>query len=99
MRDKAVIAGISHRRIEKPVDDEDACFFIQFIFDRLAANRNFNEDIDLMRRIETDGNCVKKHILLQGFYLMVSRSPRFLSKGGGGDRQAHKGSPCRESPE
>ena len=53
--------------MKKPVDDEDTCFFIQFIFDRLAANRNFDKNINIMGWVEASGNRVKKHdLLLQG---------------------------------
>lgn len=38
--------------MKKPVDDEDTRFFIQFIFDRLAANRNFDKNINIMGWVE-----------------------------------------------
>jgi hypothetical protein len=50
--------------MKKPVDDEDTFFFIQFIFDRLAANRNFDKNINIMGWVEASWNRVKKHDLL-----------------------------------
>jgi hypothetical protein len=52
--------------MKKPVDDEDTASF-QFIFDRLAANRNFDKNINIMGWVEASWNRVKKHdLLLQG---------------------------------
>ena len=50
MRDEAVVSRIAHRRIEKAVHNQvpAPC---PFRFDRLAANRHFNDNIDLMRGI------------------------------------------------
>ncbi len=66
MRNEAVIAGIAHRGIEESVDEQRAGGLVQLIFDRLAADRDLDHDIDFKRGIFADGNCVKAHGGLPG---------------------------------
>src|SRR5690349_4286007 len=61
MRDEAVISGIAHRGIEEAVDYQRAGFLVHLVFDRLAANRDFNDDIDVVRRILSDRDGVDTH--------------------------------------
>src|SRR5258706_2901595 len=61
MRNEPVIAGIAHGGIEKPVDDKRAGVLVHLVFDRLAADRHFDDDIDLARRIDPDRNGVNAH--------------------------------------
>ena len=51
MRNKTVVSGIAHRRIKHPVDEQRARLLVHLIFDRLAANRHPDNDIDLVRRV------------------------------------------------
>ena len=55
VRNKTVIAGITHRRIEKPVNDKRTCILIHFIFDRLAANRHLDHNINVIGYIRAEG--------------------------------------------
>ena len=61
VRDEAVIAGIAHRRIEKAVDEERAGGLVHLIFDGLAADRDFDDDIDVVGRILAGGNGIEIH--------------------------------------
>ena len=54
MRDKAIVSRISHGGIEEPVDNQRARLLVDFIFDWLATNRHFDDDIDVMRRVGAD---------------------------------------------
>jgi len=56
VRNKAVIARIAHGRREKTVNNEEASVFIKFIFDRVAAERNLDQNIHLARRMTTYRN-------------------------------------------
>ena len=82
VRDEAVIARIAHRRVEEAVDDQRAGFLVQFVFDRLAADRHFDDDIDVVRRIYADRDRVDTHGNLRdgrssraGQLLRVMRGP------------------------
>src|SRR6185295_1110554 len=66
VRDEPVIAGIAHRRIEEAVDHQRAGFLVHLVFDRLAANRHFDDDVDLARRIDPDSDGVNAHAWLSG---------------------------------
>jgi hypothetical protein len=46
MRHKAVIAGVEHRRIQKAVDNQRARLFVEFVFDRFAAERDLDDDVE-----------------------------------------------------
>ena len=61
MRNEPVIAGIAHGGIEKPVDDKRAGVLVHLVFDRLAADRHLDDDVDLARRIDPDRNGVNAH--------------------------------------
>src|SRR6266478_9659222 len=82
MRNEPVIAGIAHGGIEKPVDDKRAGFLVHLVFDGLAADRHFDDDIDLARRIDPDRNGVNAHgwlrtaRLVQLSYVGLPPSPR-----------------------
>ena len=61
MRDETVISGIGHRRVQKPVDNKDTGLFFQFVLDRLAAHRHFDDNVDVFRRVIPDGDCFDTH--------------------------------------
>ena len=61
VRDEAVIAGIAHRRIEEAVDHQRAGVLVHFVFDRFAANGHFDDDVDVVRRIDSDRDGVNAH--------------------------------------
>ncbi len=58
---EAVIARIGHWRIEEAVDDEGAGLLVHLVLDRLAADRHFNDDVDVFRRIGADGDGINIH--------------------------------------
>src|SRR5471032_1920837 len=66
MWNEAVIAGIAHGGIEKPVDHQGAGVLVHLVFDRLAADRHLDDDIDLTRRIGPDRDSVNAHGWLRG---------------------------------
>ena len=61
VRDEAVIAGIAHRRVEEAVDDQRAGFLVHLVFDRLAADRHLDDDVDVVGRILADRDGVDAH--------------------------------------
>ena len=61
MRNESVIPGIAHRGIEKPVDDKRAGVLVHLVFDRLAPDGHFDDDVDVMRRIDPDRDSVNAH--------------------------------------
>ena len=48
MRDEAVIAGIAHRRVQEAVDEQRAGILVHLVFDRLAADRHLDDDVDVV---------------------------------------------------
>src|SRR5450755_615445 len=66
MWNEAVIAGIAHGGIEKPVDHQGAGVLVHLVFDRLAADRHLDDDIDLTRWIGPDRDGVNAHGWLRG---------------------------------
>ena len=65
--------------MKKPVDDEDTCFFIQFIFDRLAANRNFDKNINIMGWVEAAGTASRNMICFSKAYSNLSNWHSFYA--------------------
>src|SRR5947209_5114029 len=61
VRNEAVIAGIAHRRIQEAIDEQHAGRLIHLIFDRFAADRDLNDDIDVFRGIVADRNRLDVH--------------------------------------
>ena len=45
MRNEAVISRIAHRRVEEAIDHQRSGVLVHLVFDRLAADRNFDDDI------------------------------------------------------
>ena len=63
MRNEPVIAGIAHRSVEETIDDQRAAGLVHFVFDRLAADRDFDDDVDFLGRVGPDGYGVQIQIL------------------------------------
>src|SRR6478735_9003888 len=51
VRDEAVIRRIEHRRVQEAVDEHGAGGLVDLVFDRCAALRDLDDDVDLVRRI------------------------------------------------
>src|SRR5580700_1179506 len=80
MRNETIVAGIAHWRIQKAVDEQRAGRFVHLVLYGLAADPNLNDDIDILRGIDADGNGVKVHgRLLYGVTNGSGRKPRRLS--------------------
>jgi hypothetical protein len=65
--------------MKKPVDDEDTRFFIQFIFDGLAANRNFDKNINIMGGSRPAGTASRNMIRFSKAYSNLSRRHSFYA--------------------
>src|ERR1700722_11255218 len=61
MGNEAVISRIAHRGVEKPVDLKRAALLVHLILDRLAADRHFDDDVDIVGRILADRYSVQVH--------------------------------------
>ena len=61
VRHEAVIAGVAHRGVQKAVDEQRAGLLVHLILDRLAADRHFDDDVDVLRRILSDGYGFNAH--------------------------------------
>ena len=69
MRQEAVVARIVHRRVQEAVHEQRAARLVHFVLDRLAAHRNFNDDVDVPR-------CILAHWDLRDIHELF---PRFRS--------------------
>jgi hypothetical protein len=65
--------------MKKPVDDEDTRFFIQFIFDRLAANRNFDKKLTSWGGSRPAGTASRNMICFSKAYSNLSRRQAFYA--------------------
>src|SRR5262249_28033567 len=61
VRDESVVSRIAHRRVEKAIHDQGTGRLVQFVFDRLAADRNLDDDVDIVRRTVPDLNGIDPH--------------------------------------
>src|SRR6266404_281344 len=61
MRYEAIIAGIAHRRVKKPVNHERSRRFVHFVFDWLAPDRHLDNDVDVLGRMGANRNRVNVH--------------------------------------
>jgi hypothetical protein len=71
VRHETVVAGECHRRIQEPIDDERAGILVELVLDRLAAERDFDDDVDVVRRVVADGYGLDTHgalLWLEGVY-------------------------------
>src|SRR5216683_7033422 len=85
MRNEAVIAGVAHGGIEKPVDHKRAGVLVHLVFDRLTADWHFDDDIDVTRRIDPDRDGVNAHGWLRNrvavkSWIRTRRGPRPVSR-------------------
>src|SRR5690606_16680844 len=63
VRDEAVITRVGHRGVEEAVDDERAGFLVHLVLDRLSANRDLDDDVDVFWRILANGDGFDTHFL------------------------------------
>src|SRR4051812_13348507 len=61
MRDEAIIPRIAHGGVKEAVHHQRARGLVELIFDGFAADRDFDDDIDVIRGILADGNLVYAH--------------------------------------
>ena len=61
MRHEPVIPRIGHRRIQKPVHHQNTRILVELVFDRLAADRHFDDDVNVVRRGLADGDRFDTH--------------------------------------
>ena len=51
LRNEAVVGRIAHARADEAVDDEQAHVLVRFVFDRIALRRDFDDDVEILRKI------------------------------------------------
>jgi len=61
VRHEPVVAGIGHRRVQEAIHDQRARFLVHLVLDGLAAVRDFDDDVHVLRGIVADGNRVDSH--------------------------------------
>ncbi len=70
MRDEPVIARIEHGGMQEAVDEQGAGGLVHLVFDRLAALRNLDHGVDVVRRVGAGRDAVDVHDTLT-----LKRSP------------------------
>ncbi len=88
MGDEAVVSGVAHRRVEKPVDLQRAALLVHLVFYRLAADRHLDHDIDVVRRVLADRDRVQIHV--DAPRLRRTTAPQ-AAKIGGASIQSYRG--------
>src|SRR5258707_9247547 len=61
MRHEAVVPGIAHRRVQEAVDDQGARRLVHLVLDRLAADRHFDDGVDVLGRVVADRDGIEIH--------------------------------------
>src|SRR5215510_3135265 len=61
MRHEAVIARIAHGGVQETIDHQGARSLIHLVFDRLAADRHLDDDVEVLGRVVADRNGVEAH--------------------------------------
>ena len=59
--DEAVVAGIAHGRVQEAVDHEGARRLVHLVLDGLAADGHLDDDVDVLGRVDADGNGIDAH--------------------------------------
>ncbi|QTK80365.1 hypothetical protein AT6N2_C2813 [Agrobacterium tumefaciens] len=63
VRHEAVVTRVGHRRVEKAINDQRAGILVHLVLDRMSADRHFNDNINVFRRIFAYGDCIDTHSL------------------------------------
>src|SRR5690606_20886342 len=61
VRHVAVVARVAHGRGEDAVDEDRARGLVDLVLDRFGVLRDFDDDVDFVRRIGAGGNEVQAH--------------------------------------
>jgi hypothetical protein len=61
---EAVVPGIRHRCVKKPVNDECSGIFVQLVLDRLTAQRDLDNDVDVVGGIMANLDGFDAHVLI-----------------------------------
>ena len=61
MRHETVIARVAHRRVQETIHHQRAGGLVHLVLDRLAADRHFDDDVDVLGRIVADLDRVDAH--------------------------------------
>src|SRR5262249_30458929 len=61
MRHEAVVARITHGGVQEAVDDQGAGGLVHLVFDRLTADRDLDDDVDVLGRVVADRDGVEAH--------------------------------------
>src|ERR1019366_5679317 len=91
VRNKPVITGVTHRRVEKSIDDEGARRLVHLVLDRRAADVNLDDDVDFAGGVspDLDGIDSQRVRLLEREVLCDDSPP--CRKVGGGPRRPWQG--------
>src|SRR4051794_15663782 len=65
MRHEPIVARIAHGGVQETVDHQRAGGLVHLVFDRLAADWDLDDDVDVLGRVVTDRDGIKTHVLLR----------------------------------
>ena len=61
VRNEAVVTGVAHGRVEKAIDEQRARSLVHLVLDRLAADRHFDDDVDVLWRVFACRHGIEAH--------------------------------------
>ncbi len=61
MRHETVVRRVVHRRVQKPVDEHRTRFLIDLVLDRIAAQGDFDDNVQVPWRVMANGDFVDIH--------------------------------------
>lgn len=91
VRDVSVVAGVTHRGRQDPVDEDGAGGFVHFVFHRFGVFRDFDDDVHFVRNVFAGLYQVQAHGLLlelQGVHDTAAGLNNHSTKGRANTREA-----------
>lgn len=61
VRHEAVIAGIAHGRVQEAIHENRAGVLVELVLDRLTADRDFDDDVDVLGRVLPAADLLDAH--------------------------------------
>ena len=65
-RNVAVVAGIVHRRRHETIDEHRTGFLVDLVLDRIAAHRDLDDHVAIVRNVAAGGDTIEVHRTIIG---------------------------------
>jgi hypothetical protein len=76
VRHETVVTRVAHRRVQKAIHNQRTGGLVHLVFDRFAADRHFDDDVHVIRRIVTYRDGIDAHGAAGSFVQMTLYATR-----------------------